>query len=277
MNVFNKPYPFSDDLKYNARVIFFISLGVVAFLWLFQPFDIAALETNKKYSIIAGFGLITFLTLILYLLIIPSLFPSKFSSTAWNIKKEIMWNSLILFTILVALFFYTRRLGVMEFNFYTVIKLVLTATLPISGLIIINHNRMLRSHLKIADELNKKLKDHKTDQEKIILFTSDYQKDSLALKINSILIIRSANNYIEVFWREGSKIDNQMVRCSMTSAEEVVKEYKHIFKCHRSYMVNINYIERFEGNSQGYKLFFENINFPIPVSQNSVSKLKELI
>jgi DNA-binding LytR/AlgR family response regulator len=63
----------------------------------------------------------------------------------------------------------------------------------------------------------------------------------------------------------------------MFTAEEAVKEHKHIFKCHRSYMININYIERFEGNSQGYKLFFENVNFPIPVSRNSATKLKEII
>jgi hypothetical protein len=277
LNIFNKPYPFNDDLKYNTKVIFFISTGVFAFLWLFQPFEIGILPVRQKYYLMLGFGFITFLSLSLYLLFIPSLFPKKFSSAVWSIKKEILWNSWILFTILVGYFFYTKWLGVMKFNFYTVIKLVLTATLPISGLIIVNQNRMLRSHLKLADELNKKLKEHKLNQEKIIHFTSDYQKDSLALKVSSILFIRSANNYIEVFWKEGDIIKNQMVRCSMTSAEEIVKEYKFIFKCHRSFMVNINYIERFEGNSQGYRLYFENINFPIPVSKNSATKLKELI
>jgi hypothetical protein len=277
LNIFNKPYPFSDDLKYNSKVIFFISIGVFTFLWLFQPFEISTLPVKLKYYLMVGFALITFLILSLYLLFIPSLFPKKFSSGVWSVKKEILWYSWILFTSLVAYFFYTRWLGVMNFNFYTVIKLVLTATLPITGLIIINYNRMLRKNLKLADELNKKLKEHKINQERIIRFDSDYQKDSLALKANSILIIRSANNYIEVFWKEENTIKNQMVRCSMFTAEEAVKEHKHIFKCHRSYMININYIERFEGNSQGYKLFFENVNFPIPVSRNSATKLKEII
>lgn len=277
LNIFNKPYPFNDDLKHNARIIFFISLGIFVFLWLFQPFDISELPTKQKYHLLVGFGLITFLSLSLYLLIIPSLFPKKFSSAAWSIKKEIFWNSLILFTILVGYFFYTQWLGVMKFNFYMVIKLVLTATLPISGLIITNHNRMLRSNLKLADELNRKLKDHKLIQEKIVHFTSDYQKDSLAIKVSALLLIRSANNYIEVFWKEGDTIKNQMVRCSMTTAEGIIKEHKFIYKCHRSFIVNINYIERFEGNSQGYKLYFENISFPIPVSKNSANELKELI
>jgi DNA-binding LytR/AlgR family response regulator len=90
-------------------------------------------------------------------------------------------------------------------------------------------------------------------------------------------LIRSANNYIEVFWKEGDSIKNQMVRCSMAYAEDILKEHKFIFKCHRSYLVNINYIDKIEGNSQGYKLYFEKVDFTVPVSKNSVTRLKELI
>jgi len=232
---------------------------------------------KEKYYLIVGLGFITFLSLSLNLLFLPSIIPPMFLSSKWNIKKEIFWNLWILFTILVGYFFYTNALNVMSFNFYMVIKLVLVATLPLSVLIIINHNKMLRSHLKVTDDLNKKLKENKLIQDKIIHFASDYQKDSLAIKVSNLLFIRSANNYIEVFWKEGNIIKNQMVRCSMTNAEEIVKEHKFIFKCHRSFMVNINYIDRFEGNSQGYKIFFENVNFSIPVSKSSVMKLQELI
>jgi hypothetical protein len=235
------------------------------------------LAKKDKYYLIAGFVAITFLSLSLNLLFIPSYFPKKFSSASWNIKKEIIWDLWILSTILVGYFFYSKMFGVMKFRFDVVIKLLLTGILPISILIIINQNKMLRANLKMADELNKKLKDNKSILEKIIHFNSDYQKDSLAIKVSSLVLVRSANNYIEVFWKDSDTIKNQMVRCSMTNAEETVREHKFIFKCHRSFLVNINYIERFEGNSQGYKLFFENINFPIPVSKSSVDKLKELI
>ena len=36
-------------------------------------------------------------------------------------------------------------------------------------------------------------------------------------------------------------------------------------------------VEKIEGNSQGYKLFFENVTFPVPVSKGYIDKLKELI
>lgn len=276
-SLFNKPYPFNDDLKHNTKIIFFTSIGVLIFLILFQPFEISTLPVKEKYYFILGLAVITFLSLSLNLLIIPSLFPKKFNSGQWNIKKEIFWNIWILFTILGGYFLLNNYIGVVKLNFDLVIKLVLTAVIPITVLIIVNHNRILRFHLKLADELNKKLKENKSIQEKIIYFISDYQKDSLAIKVSSLVLIRSANNYIEVFWKEGDIIKSQMVRCSMFSAEEILKEHKFVIKCHRSYMININFIDKIEGNSQGYKLYFENLNITIPVSKNAVSKLKELI
>ncbi len=275
--IFNKAYPFSDDLKHNTKIIFFTSLGVFIFLVLFQPFNINALPIKLRYYLITGFGVVTFLALSLNLLLIPSLFPKIFTSDHWKIKKEILWNLWILFTILVGFYFLNNSLGVIKFDFNLVIKLVLTAVIPITVIIIVNYNTILRSHLKLADEISKKIKDNKLIEDKIIYFDSDYQKDSLALKVSLLLFIRSANNYIEVFWKENETIKKKMVRCSMLHAEEILKDQKFILKCHRSFMVNINHIERIEGYLQGYRLFFENIDFPIPVSKNLVSKLQELI
>lgn len=273
----NKPYPFNDDLKYNSIMIFFISIGVFVFLLLFQPFNISSLETKDKYYLMLGLCLITFLILSINLLFFPSIFTKMFSNIKWNIWKEILWNIWLLFTVSSGYYLFCRLLGILEFQFNIVITLQLAAVFPISAVIIINRNRILRSHLKLATELNKKLKDNKLIQEKIVYFDSDYQKDSLAIKVSLILFIRSANNYIEVFWKDSNIVKSQLVRCSMTKAEEILKEDKFIFKCHRSYMANINYIEKVEGNPQGYKLFFENVDFSIPVSKNFAYKLNELL
>jgi hypothetical protein len=277
LKILNKPYPFNDDLKFNSLLIFFITLGIFVFLLLFQPFDINMLSSRQKYIMIAGFSVITFLALSLHLMLIPSFFPKSFSSAQWTIKKEILWNLWILFTILSGYFLFTRFMGIMKFGFDMVITLVFTAVIPITALIIVNYNKMIRSHLKLADDMNNKLKEHKSIQEKIVYFNSDYQKDSLAIKISALLFIRSANNYIEVFWKEAEAAKNQMVRTSLLNAEGLLKEYKFILKCHRSYLININHIDKIEGNSQGYKLYFENVNFPIPVSKNSISRLQGLI
>jgi hypothetical protein len=277
LNIFKKPYPFNDDLSYNSKIVFFISIVVLGFLWLFQPFNISQLPARPKLYLIAGLSIVTFLSLSFHLLLLPSFFPKFFASSKWNIRKEILWDVWILFTILVSYFLLNNTLGVLKFGFDLVVKLVLVAVIPITLVIVLNHNKMLRAHLKVADELSKKMKEHKLLQDKVVYFNSDYQKDSLAVKVSLLLFIRSANNYIEVYWKESEAIKSQMIRCSLLYAENLLKEYKFMVKCHRSYLVNINFLDRIEGNSQGYKLFIENISFPIPVSKPSVAKLQELI
>ena len=277
LNFLNKPYPFNDDLKHNTKIIFFISMGVFVFLFLFQPMHIDDLATRDKYFLAIGLGIITFLSLSLNLLILPSLFPRVLKGATWNVKKEILWNIWILFTVGVGYFLYYKALGIMEFGFAMIIKLLLIAIVPTSVLIVLNRHRMLRYHLKSARELNQKLKENKSIDNKLVHFISDYQKDNLSIKVNLILLIRSANNYIEIFWKEAGIVKSQMVRLSLTKAEEILKDDKFIFKCQRSYMVNINHIDEIEGSSQGYRLYFENIDFPIPVSKIYIPKLKELI
>jgi len=272
-----KPYPFNDDLKHNTKIIFFISTGVFVFLYLFQPLQIDALANREKYFLVIGLGVITFLSLSLNLLILPSLFSKVLNGSSWNVKKEIFWDIWILFTVSVGYFLYYKALGIMEFGFDMIIKLILIAIVPTSVLITFNRNRLLRTHLKSANELNKKLQENKTLPDKLVHFESDYQKDNLSLKVSLILLIRSANNYIEIFWKEGETVKSQMVRYSLTKAEEILKEDKIIFKCHRSFLINIKHIDKIEGSSQGYRLYFEKIEFPVPVSKNYTDKLKELI
>ena len=272
-----KSYPFNDDLNHNAKVILFISIVFFAFLYLFQPFDINAFENAEKLYLIAGIVVVTFLALSLNLMILPSIFPKLFISKKWNVKKEILWNIWILFTISGGNLLYYHMFGLLEFKFTLLLQIVLTAVLPTTFLITINQDRLRKKNLQSALELNKKLKENRELKSKIITFESEYGKENLEIKLSSLILIKSANNYIEVFWNENNQVKNQMIRSSMFKTEKLFKDYKFIFRSHRSFIVNIEYIIRIEGNSLGYKLFLENLDFPVPVSQKYTSKLKDLI
>lgn len=273
----NKPYPFNEDLKRNTKIIFFISIGIFIFLLLFQPININELPNQQKIYLMIGLGVITFLSFSLNLLIIPSLAPRIFLKNEWIIWKEILWNLWMLFTTALGYLASYKVLGILEFDLNMVMKLLLIAIVPLTLLIIFNQNRLLRLHLKTANEMNAWLKESKTDAEKLVHFDSEYQKDKLSIKVKLLLLIRSADNYIEVFWKDGNGIKSQLIRSSLTRAQELLHDYNYIFKCHRSFLVNVNLIDRVEGNSQGYRLFFENLDFDVPVSKISINQLKEII
>lgn len=274
---FRKPYPFNDDLKHNTKIIFFISIGIFLILLLFQPLNINTLGNSEKISLIVGLGIITFLSLSLNLLFIPSFFPKIFLHKEWMVWKEILWNLWILFTVGIGYLFMYKILHLLEFDGYMVIKLLLIAVVPITLLIVINQQRLLKLHLRVAKTMNQKLKESKEVEDKLVHFDSEYQKDKLSIKVKMLLLIRSADNYIEVFWKDESGLRSQLIRSSLLKAESMLRDYSFIFKCHRSYLVNISFIDRVEGNSQGYKLYFELLDFSVPVSKNSVTHLKELV
>ncbi|MBE9467535.1 MAG: LytTR family transcriptional regulator [Bacteroidetes bacterium] len=273
-----KTYPFNDDLTHNAKIIFFISLGVLAFLLVFQPIDINLFSKKEIFYLVTGLAVSTFLVLSFNLIVLPSLFPKIFNNKGWNIKKEIIWDIWILLAISSSDFvFYSKLLGVFDIDFNFIVKNILLAVLPVAVLIIINQERLLKAHLKSAQQLNKKLIESKQQKEKFINFESDYKKDKLIIKLDSLILIKSADNYIEVYYESDDLVKKQMIRTTLQKAELVINEYDFVVRCHRAFIVNINRIAEIQGNSQGYKLFFKNIEFPAIVSQKYIQEFSKLI
>jgi len=278
MNFLKKPYPFNEDLKYNSRIIFFISIGILCILLIFNPTDILNLSRKDVFYLTTGLAASTFLSLALNLIVLPSLLPKIFNPNKWKVISEIVWNIWIVFTIMASNFlFYTKLFGYFEMNIGTVGKFLLLAVLPVAVLITVNQDRLLRSHLKSAKALNKRLSESRDSGEKLVTFHSDYKNDSLKLNVGSLLLIRSANNYIEIFYSEQNESKSQLVRCSMGNAEKTIKDFDFIVRCHRMYIVNINYLIKVEGNSQGYKLALDGVDFPVHVSQKYIPGFKKMI
>lgn len=274
----NKPYPFNDDLKHNAKIILFISLGVLIFLIVFQPIDISSFSKKNIVYLVTGIAISTFLTLSLSLLILPSLFPKIFDSNKWNIKKEILWNLWILLAISSSeLFFYSKLFSILDIGFVDIVKIILLGLIPVAILITINQERLLRSHLNSAQALNKKLLENRQIKDRFITFESQYKNDNLIIKADLLLFIKSADNYIEVFFESQGVVKNQLVRSTLNQTEELLKEFDFIMRCHRSFIININRIKKIQGNSQGYKLFFENKDLFAMVSQKYITEFRRKI
>lgn len=271
----NKCYPFNDNLKQNTKIIFFLSIGIIAFLLIFQPI-IRDLSFNDKMYIIGGFFIINLFSLSINLLILPNLFPKIFNPQKWKIKKEIIWNLWILITIYFGDFVvYNKLLSVIELSFNIIINLLMIAILPVTIIITYNRNRMLRVNLESAKKINNRIEELKNPKEKEILIESDYKKDDLNVKVNSIIQIKSSGNYIDVYWSDNIEVKHQLVRTTLTKVEILLKDYKFITKCHRSYLVNLNKISKIEGNSLGYTLYFGDNQITAPVSQTYFPKFKQ--
>ena len=215
----NKSYPFNSNIKHNVKVILGIGFGLFLFLLFFEPFGLDLVNEEKKTYILAGFGIITGMVLTLNLLIIPSILPFLFNEAKWKIKKEIIWNIWILITLSGGYFGFSFVSDWFEMSFSSIFKISLLSTVPITVLITINQDRLLKIKLRSALELNKLLQkggwvDNTSEKEKIIL-VSESGKNKFEKDFDDLLFIRSANNYVEIFWKENEKINKVLLRSSL--------------------------------------------------------------
>ncbi len=111
----------------------------------------------------------------------------------------------------------------------------------------------------------------------IVAFSSEGGKEEVEIRLQDLLFIKSADNYVEIYRTENDKIKTIFLRSSLKRIEQDLKDHPFLFKCHRAFLVNIKNISRVAGNSQGYQLIFKGIEYAIPVSRYTSKNLFKLI
>lgn len=272
-----KPYPFNFDIIYNAKLIFLISIITSLFVFIFQPLKISEFSNSAKLETVAFIGLITFAVLSFYMLVLPSYLTKLFDIDKWNVLKELIWESIVFISLFAALYVYFFISKIFEFSLIDLFKIIAISAIPVLIIIILNQNRLLKQNFQNANELNKKILHKQEAKIDLVLFESEIKKESISINPNSIILIKSANNYIEIYWENQNKLLKNILRLKLNQTEELLKDYNFISKCHRSYLVNTQKIIKAIASPQGLKLTLEYLDFQIPVSQTYLKKLKELI
>lgn len=206
-----RPYPFNNDLIHNAKVVFFISFVLGLFLFFFEPFNFNSLTSRDKFFISSIISLITFSVLSFNMIVLPAYFKNIFDPQKWNILKEFFWNFWLFVTVSLGYLIYYIYNPNFEISPQHVATIFLISTFTIFILVILNQNRLVKLNLNAAIELNEKLIVKDKNENDILLFESEYTKDSISLVVSSIRLIKSAGNYVEIFYKEKNKIKKHLI------------------------------------------------------------------
>ena len=203
--------------------------------------------------------------------------------------------------------------GTMSFLWFQKITLAI-AIIPIIVLTLLTQIYLLKKNLNAAEEINAQIRatargDEKIDKrmeasskasdeidalidramkeavkepaeelarKKKIVLKSANARETLEVDPVEILLIESVGNYIEItYLREKDKAETTLLRSTLRRIERPLKPFPFLFKCHRGFVVNINRIERANGNAQGYKLYLEGVAKEIPVARSYLKKFRE--
>lgn len=276
LNSLNKKYPFNDNLKVNTRSISSVSLGIFLFLLFFQPFEVQNPDFNNRLIILATFGAITLVLLSIFRLVIPSIFITAFSEERWTILKEIIIDLLFVICNSVAFAFFARYVGRIPMTFPIVINIVIISITAAAVVVITNQFYLLKKKVqRLETSPQDTTPNEPVEIPKEIEFESENKTEYFTLFLEQLILIKSANNYIEIIYKQNDEIRKKLIRSTMKSTENLLQKYPEIIRCHRSCMVNKNYIKKVSRGSDGLTLNLFDYPQEIPVSRQYVLRLKE--
>jgi len=272
----SQPYP-SHVNKW--KTVSAISLFIGLFMLIFQPFGLSNYHGPNKALLCMGYGLVTFVAVLINTVVVQPLFKAWFASHKWTVLKQIIWLSWIIFSIGLGNYIYTASFSTMwsikallYFQFFT----VAVGLMPIIVLTIVNQNRLLAQNLKSAQEFNSQLKSGDTcNEQQPVTLLADNEKDECQFDLANLLYIESIGNYIEIYLWANNELKKVVLRSSLKRIEMQLEAYKSVMKCHRAFLINNGRIKEVKGNSQGLRLVLEHAETDIPVSRNYARSLKE--
>jgi len=275
----NKHFPFNQDFIRQIKIVLGISLGLFLFILFFQPIDPAIYDFNNKLLIIAGFGVITFIILSLFLIVVPSIFLSWFVSQEWNLKKDLYLNFIIWMLISTAFTFYSLYVGNLVIDLYLIFKILLLGLLPVIFLVILNQNLLLRNRIEAFINLenaegNKPIE---TESKAVVTFESESKSDSFSVEVDSIIFIKSANNYVEIFYKDRREQKKRLIRNTLNKAEYIIKDFPFLIRCHRTSIINLHYIDNINEAIRDNKIYLKEFDESIAVSRQYILNVKEAL
>ena len=80
-----------------------------------------------------------------------------------------------------------------------------------------------------------------------------------------------------VCFAKGEDVQKTELHTTLSAVLDELNDYGNIFRCHRSFVVNLNNITSAQGNSNGYRLLLGKCPTLVPVSRTYVPKLRSFI
>jgi hypothetical protein len=270
------PYPLNESFKDRTIKCVFFGLFVFVFLFAFRPFEIGGL---KDYLLLIsfGYGIVCFGMMFLLNVVLFNNLPNYFSEIKWTIKRELIWSVINLLCIGSANFIYSYFLDITILNLGSLL-LFLTYTLaigifPITAVVIINYTRWSNKYVTESEALNPMVE---AEANKSLVITAEKlrffaENGSLELEIlpACFLYAKADDNYVELYYLGNDIKTRKVIRNSLKNIHSFLPAAQNFYRCHKSYVINLDQVNHISGNAQGYKFHLKYGEDLIPVSRSN--------
>jgi DNA-binding LytR/AlgR family response regulator len=271
-----------DDFKEELGLLLSISFGVFLFVLFFQPFPFSGFDFNNTLLFVGGLGLIIFVIIVLARITIPWIFSTRYQEGKVFLLSSYFTGFMILAVSSVACIFYIRYVGLVSITFFITVKVVLICLTPpiILGLYDMVKDLKQQNELLVVERkiVQKQIEKYEEDiLNKSIEFISENSSENLSLLVSEITMIKSADNYVEIVYKEADGFKKKLIRNTLKNIELQIKQYSNFLRCHRICIVNLHYIEKLVRSDHNHWLIIKGFDEKVPVSRQYLLKLKEAL
>ncbi len=274
----NTEYPFEQTSKEKLNVILFVSVSASLIVLLLQPFGFSITEQTLSFF---SFLFVAVLTLSVNYFAFPFVFPSIFEEHRWSISKAflfLLYNFIIIgfwihivnaIIVKKSMFFIHSKDDLLAMLFRTIAVGVITTFF----LILIKYNILARQHLQISQSINDELKTQLaySNEDKIELYL---ENNTVSFSRDDLKYISAEGNYIKLHFRGIENKVPKLYRARLKQIEASLDQFPEFFRCHRSFIINLNTVESSTGNSQGLFIKMLGGDKKIPVARPKIKLLK---
>ncbi|MCU4175323.1 LytR/AlgR family response regulator transcription factor [Carboxylicivirga sp. N1Y90] len=257
--------------------ILFTAIGIGLFvayvLIVFQPFGTDDFRHPNKNLFLAGYGaIITCSYVIIYLLFDHLIRPRLVLIGIWSWVFEAVLLVTTVLLSLTASFFYHHWFIGSQINWFTYFGfLILGGSISIIPIAIIIVLRYQLKNRNIQRTINKE----KKEEVQLVLSSNNKSDEDVKLTPSTLVYVMANGNYTEVYQLEGDELKRIMLRNSLSNIQQQLPEH-HFMKVHRSYIVNVRYLEKVYTQQSNYFLLLSVAKVEIPLSRNAISEVRQL-
>lgn len=267
MNLLKKDYPFQ---LIKLKDALFVSLSIMVILLLLRPFNLYKYDGNI-WLLAFGYAAVTFSSM---LLINPVKIGCHKLFPFWNIGLELLLTAFIIFFISIANYFYTyltfSSMALSPSSFMHWIFITFSVGLFPSLFMVYHQYNRFRIKADRSSVLNEK-----EEISNIINFGKYSSKNDFQIEQNEFLYAEVQCNKVYVHFVRSHEVHTWELKTTFKNISDSICNH-HIIQCHRSFIINIDMVEKIVGNSNGYKLKLRCVNEQIPVSRKYTSSMKAL-
>ena len=132
---------------------------------------------------------------------------------------------------------------------------------------------LLREKEALEQSFSEIEKDH---QNQTIAFVSDNIGEKAIFQLSDIIVLQSADNYVEIAYREETDVKKRIIRSTLKSIQSQLKPFPGFLRCHRTAIVNRTHIQGLTKKFGSYSLKMRDFEEDIPVSRQYLFKVKDL-